>query len=138
MWQEGWGGVKGTAGLERRAGIASHLCGGPRRSPLLGRTGVGIPYSPGLVAHPPKQGIEPPRPRRDPGLGMEGASTGHPPATRGRAVQRRSCWTRTLARITSFRMTAVIATLGGLPASQRAVYLRLRSGFQRIAVSAGM
>ena len=53
------GGVKG---MERRAGITSHLCGGNRRSPLLGRTGVGIrpPWlgrpSPQL-SHPAPDGI---------------------------------------------------------------------------------
>ena len=57
---------------------------------------------------------------------------------RGSGVQRRSCCTRALARTTSFRMTAVMATLGGLPAASSASYFRLRPGFQRIATSAGM
>ena len=48
----------------------------------------------------------------------------HQAVAGGSGVHRRSCCTRALARTTSFLITAVMATLGGFPASTSAAYFR--------------
>ena len=50
----------------------------------------------------------------------------------------RSALIRAFASSRSFRRMAMMATLGGFPASRRVVYLALRSGLKRAATSAGM
>ena len=50
----------------------------------------------------------------------------------------RSGFRRAFARTISFRMTAVSATLAGLPASMSCLYFAFMSGLNRAATRAGM